>query len=262
MKYNLSALEIMNLLGYDKPVGKEKLESLEKANHIVLPQIYRSFMEIAHECPLLETADIWNSVDRFYFYYDELDERIADECEEWDDDPESYQENTLYQLSQLPHEEWAKRVKNFLEIGSDFAGGIVNFGISPENMGEQDPPLFWHHEADDYMVWKPDPDGEKLSDFLLDVVLNVLALTEYDTAEDALEEMGWEYTELTLEKPLQDCLQECNIDLNKIKKYGRGNYNDIKLFCCYQENADVFYVGCIGEPGIKDENILYQISRN
>lgn len=260
MKYNLSALEIMKFLGYDALVGKEKLEEFEKVHQVALPQTYRDFMEVAHQCPMLETADLWNNVDQIYWFYEELAEWIADECDAWNDDTESYQEDELYQLAQMPCDKWNERVSNFLEIGSDFGGGIVTFGISLDTMNQKDPPLYFHHEADSHLLWRQDENGERLSDFLLDVVLNALALTDYETAEEALEDMGWKYTDLSFEQDFQDCIQALKIDLSKIEKYGRGNCNNRKLFCCCDDAKRALYVGCIADPDMGEESTLYQIT--
>ena len=262
MKYNLTAREILDTLGYREPVGKEKLEAFEQANQLKLPEAYRTFMEVAHQCPMLETADVWRRVDDLLWYYDVLKEQIEDYREEWSEDPESCQEDELYQLSQLPEEAWRDRVANVLEIGSDCGAGIVSFGVSPETMAEQDPPLLMHHEMDPCTVWGPlGEEGETVSDYLLDVVLNALALIDYETAEEALEALDWEYTELSLEEPFEACLQAAGIDLEQVKRYGRGNYDGIQLFCCYDEEREILYVGSIRSIDEENESILYQIAK-
>ena len=163
MKYNLSAIEIMKFLGYCEPVGREKIKAFEQANQMILPESYRNFMELADGCPMLDTGDIWNSIDRIYFYYDSLNERILDECVLWDENPEAYQKDELYQLSQIPKEEWKTKVPNVLEIGSDYGGGIVMFGIAPDTMQEKNPPLYFQHEVDPCTLWRPDPTGRTIS---------------------------------------------------------------------------------------------------
>ena len=264
MKYNLSAVEIMKFLGYCEPVGREKIQAFEQANQVVLPETYRTFMELANQCPLLDTADVWNGIDRVYFYYDELDECISDQCEEWCEHPERYQEDVLYQLSQLPREEWGTKVPNVLEIGSDYGGGIVTFGIAPEAMQEENPPLYFHHEVDPYTLWRPDPTGRTIADFLLDVILNELACVDYETAEEALEEIGWEYTELSFEKAFEACIQEAQIDLDRVKQYGQCSRLGIKSFCCCDEEKNILYVGYVKDVDTDqdaEEPVLYQISR-
>lgn len=260
MKYNLSALEILNFLGYCEPVGAKSLSAFETTNHITLPKTYRDFMEAAYCCPMLETSDIWTDADKLYWYYDALKERIEDECEAWEEDPQEYAEDALYQLSKQPEEAWKDTVLNYLAFGSDYGAGIVTFGLSPELMDEPDPPLFWQHEANPLTMWTPAPNGEHLSDFLLDVVLNTLAMMDYETAEEALEELGWEYTELSLEEPFSDCINAAGIDLSQVKKFGHGSCIDFNLFCCCDEENKILYVGQIGIGDYEKESVLYQIS--
>lgn len=264
MKYNLSAVEILKFLGYCEPVGREKIKAFEQANQMILPESYRTFMELADGCHMLDTGDVWNGINRIHFYYDILDECILDQCVLWDENPEAYQKDELYQLSQIPKEEWKTKVANVLEIGCDYGGGIVMYGITPDTMQEKNPPLYFHHEVDPCTLWRPDPTGKTISDFLLDVVLNELACIGYGTAEEALEEMGWEYTELSFEKAFDECIQEAQIDLNMVKQYGRCSYLGIKSFCCCDEEKNILYVGYVQDADADidtDDPVLYQISR-
>lgn len=261
MQYNLSAIEILSFFGYDKSMTANKLDDFADKNSIVLPKEYRNFMETAYNCPLLKTADIWTDVDDLSMYYDTLIDRIADYAEEWEEDPEFYKEDELYQLSQLPQEQWKSKVLNFLEIGSDYGAGIVTFGISPNNMNENDPPLFWQHEADPCTMWKPDLYGRRISDFLLDVVLNALNLTSYETAERSLKSEGWEYTDLTAKESFENCMKKANIDFEQIKRYGNSDDGASKLFCCCDRENNIFYTGKISVNGKNIPSVLYQISK-
>ena len=45
MDYALSAVTMLNKLGYGQPTGREWLEKLKQDKNIVLPKIYTEFME-------------------------------------------------------------------------------------------------------------------------------------------------------------------------------------------------------------------------
>ena len=56
MQYNLSAVEMLRILGYTQLTTEEWLEKLKQDNHISLPKTYMEFMELMADCPLLATS--------------------------------------------------------------------------------------------------------------------------------------------------------------------------------------------------------------
>jgi len=80
IKYDLTAIEILKLLGYSKPIGKENLEVFEKEKDLKLPSCLFDFLSVAYDNPLLTTADIWTGL---YFSYEDIEERIEDDKEYW-----------------------------------------------------------------------------------------------------------------------------------------------------------------------------------
>ena len=158
MHYQLSATGMLRLLGYNQPIGAGWLEQLKQDKQINLPKTYTEFMELMVDCPLLSTSNLWvGKMERRaamripHTYYDELRK----------------QERALYELSQLPTEQWEKTAENYLVIGSDYAGGIGEFGIQIKDLQMEDPPVYWHKEGDSLSVWKLE--AETLSDFLLHI---------------------------------------------------------------------------------------------
>lgn len=109
MQYNLSAVEMLRILGYDQPTSVEWLEKLKQDNHICLPKTYIEFMELMADCPLLATSNLWigkmerrSAIPRIpHTYYEELREMIDDYEGRWSKRP-GKQERALYELSQLP----------------------------------------------------------------------------------------------------------------------------------------------------------------
>ena len=83
-----------------------------------------------------------------YFSYEYIEERIED-CREDFDDPEFCEENAFYPYSKIPKEQWPELVENYLQIGSDYAAGVVFFGIKEKELGLENPPVYMLHEADE-----------------------------------------------------------------------------------------------------------------
>lgn len=251
MQYNLSAVEMLKILGYNQPASGEWLEKLKQNNP--LPKTYTEFMELMADCPLLATSNLWvgkmerrNILRLPHTYYDELLEIIDGHKGRWSKRP-SKQERALYELSQLPTEQWQEKIVNYFVIGSDYANGTGVFGICMEDMEKDDPPVYWHKDGDDFSVWKLE--NETLSDFLLNVLIEALACADYQTAEHELEAMGWrcqEYYDLKKEDWVasKSVLKRYGMDYSTIKKY---KSNSGKVFCCYDCEKNAFFVGATGE---------------
>lgn len=256
MKYDLSAVEMLKMLGYDQPTGREWLEKLKQEKQISLPKAYIEFMELMADCPLLRTSNLWigkmehkTSARIPCTFYDQLQEMIDDRKDRWSKRMGKY-EKSLYELSQLPAEEWPERVEDYLVIGSDYAGGMGEFGIRMGELERDDPPVYWHKSGDDFSAWKPE--CERLSDFLLNVLIEALACVDYQTAEYALETKGWQYEEyFDLKKDdwvaSKSVLKRYGIDYTVVKKY---KANSGKVFCCYDEDRNVIFVGSTAEGEI------------
>ena len=126
MNYALSAVTMLNKLGYDQPIGREWLEKLKQDKNIVLPKTYTEFMELMADCPLLDTSNLWvgkmaHKVSACIpcTFYDQLQEMISDRKDRWSNRPGKY-ERSLYELFQLPTKRWPEKIDNYLVIGSDY----------------------------------------------------------------------------------------------------------------------------------------------
>ena len=216
------------------------------------------------DCPLLGTSNLWigkmehkTSAHIPCTFYDQLQEMIDDRKNRWSKRPGRY-ERSLYDLFQLPVEEWSQAVDNYLVIGSDYAGGMGEFGIRIENLQKDDPPVYSHKDADGFSMWKLE--NEKLSDFLLNVLIEALACVDYQSAEYELETKGWRYEEyFDLKKDDwvagKSVLKRYGIDYAAIKKYKASSG---KVFCCYDEDRNALFVGSTAEG----EMSLSVINRN
>lgn len=253
MEYDLSAITMLKLLGYDQPVGKAWLEKLKQDNAINLPKTYEAFMMLAVDSPLLGTSNLW--VGKMAHkapaclprtFYSQIQEMIASRQGRWSKRPGKY-ERTLYELSQLPVEKWQERFDDYLLIGSDYAGGLGDFGIRLADLAQDDPTIYWHKEDDGLANWRQEND--RLSDFLLNVLIEALACLDYPSAEYALAAKGWRYEEyFDLKKDdwvaTKSVLKRYGIDYTRVKKYPA---NSGRVFCCYDQERNAFFVGAIAE---------------
>ena len=72
IQYDLSAAELLKILGYSQPAGRDFLEELKREKQIPLPLVYTEFMELAWQCPLFATSNLWTGAAVPWMYYDEL----------------------------------------------------------------------------------------------------------------------------------------------------------------------------------------------
>ena len=73
-------------------------------------------------------------------------------------------------------------------IGSDYAGKMGEFGICIEDLQKNDPPVYWYKSEDGFSMWKLE--NKKLSNFLLNILIEALACVDYQSAEYELEIKG------------------------------------------------------------------------
>ncbi len=245
MQYDLTAGQILRLLGAGGPENKSSFEAMKQELGLPLPQPYQEFMETAWNCPILSTGDLWTG------------QMI----------PFDMKPAPLY--SRLNEEEKAQ-VCDYLEIGSDYGAGVVTYGLRIEDLTQPDPPVFMQHEAEPATQWSQA--YEKLSDFLLENLLNALAMAEYETAEEALEELGWQYADYAMgyieaHAEEEDAEEDAAVDEQALVQFGidpsrvnwRNSVYEGRAFCCYDEQSEIFYTGLWDG---NDENSLYLISRD
>lgn len=245
MEYNLTAVEILHRLGYRESTGAAWLKDWKRDRS--LPEVYAEFLELTADNPLLGTSDLWtgkmsHGVCVPMTYYEELREAIEDRKDRWPKRPGKY-EKALYALSQLHPEDWPEQTEDYLLIGSDYGGGMGTFGIRTRDLTEADPPVYWKKASGSLTDWKLE--NEKLSDFLLGVLTESLACADYQTAEYALEERGWQYEEYYDVKKgdwvaNKAVLKRYGINYGELKRY-RGNSGTV--FCCWDETRSVLFTG-------------------
>ncbi len=249
IRYDMTALEALKLLGYEETAGKEFISELREKGKIAPPKVYCDFMESTYNCPLFETSDIKvNDIDiEKSFYYSHVRRYIEDEREKWEKEPET-KSGKLYKLSNLDEELWASKgkVKDFFIIGRDYASGSVMLGLAVDELEQEDPPVYWTFDEPFYGKWKvlyP-----KLSEFLESQFALALSDMDYGTGEEALEDKGWKYEEIyeyddksgELGVP-KSVLKKLGISTGKMKKHKTISGN--KVFYCYDDEKNIFFAG-------------------
>lgn len=257
VQYNVSAVNIIKMLGYTEPadseawkkqrekyqntksIDKSRIEIFEEEYHQKLPPILEEFLRLANDRPLFETADIWAAECCFpYFSYEDIEQWIEEDKKYWENSPEKYEDEEHYQLSKVPKEQWKEHVSNYLQIGSDYAAGVVNFGICEADLEKEDPPVYYLHEADSIKDWKVLTNT--LSEFLGGIVCDMLAGANYTTAQDVLEEEGWEFCEYDN----LDQLTQWQIVLSEMTKYPSFYEDEACYRVCIEADRKVLYLVC------------------
>ena len=255
IRYDLTGTDILKMLGFTEKNGKEILDKLEKEKNIKLPKVLYDFLSLAIHNPLFETADIWtgartnNLLPRFL--YETIQECIDDMKGDWEDCPEEYADNEVYQFAQMPKEQWGERVADYLEIGSDYGAGVSVSGILKEDLVKEDPPVYMLIEEESFTDWWVY--RETLSDFLMSILVDVFVCTEYNSAVYVSEDMGFEYYKFDA---LTDS-EEKGIDLSLVRKYGSMYHEDEFYGCVYDdEEESLIFIG-----GNDEEDISFEIRK-
>ena len=240
MNYDVTTVELIHLLtanGMYEPLDAEQyLGEYEKEHKITIPGCLREFMEAAYMHPILETADVWVQEEgpKWFFLYEEIQEMLDEDLEEYLENKESH----YHIFAKTPREKWGELVPDYLNIGSDYAAGVVSYGIREEDLDRENPPVYLQHEADPFTQWNMR--FESISDYLLYVICDALLGVYYHTAQDILEEYGWEFERYKYDilEDAADLFKKYDIDssrLCKIQALFPKDWQSERIVCC-QEN--------------------------
>lgn len=199
--YDISVLDLLDILGC--PPNPDYQSDPR------LPALLNDFLSRAYKHPMFRTADIWTEHPA-WTSHEVLEERVEEDREYYAEHPEELEEDDPYApFFQLPKEQWSMLVENYLEIGSDFAAGVVEFGIREGDLDQPDPVVCMLHEEDAPTGWKQF--SASLTGYLKYVLCAILCGESYHTGQNVLEKAGWTYTEC--EKPADAPLIPCIFDL-------------------------------------------------
>lgn len=239
--YDLTAIEILHLLDLKRTVEQTKLETFQRKNKQKLPQILFDFLSVAMDQSLFSTADIWTDSNYcLSYFYEWMEEEIEERKEDWEECPEECLDDPYYPFSKMPKEQWSEYVCDYLLIGSDYGVGVVSFGIREEDLSEDNPAVYVLNEADPLTEWKLYYD--KLEDFLMYIVCDILACRNYSTARRVLKNIRWNVCDYGSQEELKQDLLQRNINLSEMKKYRSQFEDDVCYRCCFDQEEKVFYL--------------------
>ena len=243
VNYNVTADQVLGILGYNKPSGDVMVNQFEHEYNINMPASLSSFLRVAYECPMLSTCDIKVSGSPG-FLYEEIEIIIEERKEEWEEDPEWREEDDYYNYSKIPKESWHEYTKDYLIIGSDYGAGVVQYGICKDDMDKEDPPLYLLFEDNEPAGWEPF--SGTLSNFLMMQMCYVLLGTEYDTAKKVLIENGWNYILYEDQEAIKK-INTMGIDIQQAKK--QLSWDDRELICGYVEETKELFIVSSNDNG-------------
>lgn len=232
-QYHFTVTEILEKMGYTK-TKDNILDDQQKG--IVLPAVFNDFLSLAINTNLFSTSDVWVQTRMLIcFLYDDIEENIEDEKEYWENDNSDADKSEYYKFYKLPKEQWKEIVPNYLLIGSDFAAGVVEFGICVTDLHKSDPPVYMNHECDSICEWKLY--ANSISEFLMQVFCDIVSCEMYDTAMDVLEDAGWNVDTLSEEE-----FDDYEIDFDSMVKYPSCYDGNALLGCAYDEDKNILLV--------------------
>lgn len=242
MKYDISAAELLKIFAEDyEPKGAKKtIKRFEEEKKITLPNCLKEFLEAALWHPFLETADIWvwKKDIEYCFWHDIIQEILEDKAEDFKDGED---EGEFADFLHNPREKWGEFVPDYLVLGSDYAAGVVFFGVKIEDLTKENPPVYLNHEANPVTQWNQI--HKSLSDYLLTTVCDAVLGEYYDTALWKMMEEGWEcetyeYAE-TEQVIFEQLMKEYGIETEKLHKMD-SEWTDWIACCCNQDKQEVY----------------------
>lgn len=251
INYDLTPVNILKILGFDASCSRNSdicLNNFEEEHKYKIPECLKEFMKLAIDNPLFETADFWTQSDSFWTcLYHEIE--LMNE-----DDDQMYPE-----FVKTPKDEWNRLVPDYLEIGSDYAAGVVTYGICVDDILKDNPPVYAYNEDDDITEWNKE--WETVSDYLMTVICDILLEFQYDTASCVLEDKEFTCECYEDSHDIEEIIEKYNIDISKLHKV-KSDYvadpDNEYTSCCYNENEKMLFVFYIGE----DESKVYTYCKN
>ena len=96
------------------------------------------------------------------------------------------------------------------------------------------------HEANSISDWKII--YNKLSDYIMAVILDVLSCANYYTAKNLLRKEGWNFYEYSDSRETKSFLSNNDIDLSKMNKYLSLYGENAFCLCCYDNEKQSLFV--------------------
>lgn len=241
-KYDLTMQELLTYLHqfedceFSEPFtgfSEEELSAVEQKYQIKFPAFYRNYMLRCGQHPINDTHDRICPPDEILSNYDYLAEDIdeyADELAELSEDEvkEACAENKIYQICQLPQEQWHTITPEYILIAYENQG-VWNAGYLRSDLekGVPNPPVYISTE-DDFITFEKIADDTEAflkSIFFMAIWCMEDRVISFDEKEEALE-----------------ALQSHGIDLSLAEKQG--------VNLCLDTETNVLYVCSVGGSGL------------
>ena len=149
-------------------------------------------------------------------------------------------DSEYFSFANLPVSEWNNFVDDYMIIGSDYATGIVYFGIKKADLNMENPPVYMYPEMNSITEWNLM--YNYLSDYFLTVVCDAILGECYKTVQKILKDYNWNYE--IYDTGLKDILYKYGIvrdNLQKLSSLYRESDNDW-ISCCYDTEEKVLFV--------------------
>ena len=252
MRYDLTAVDILKILGLLKPQNPEitkKYESLEAKLNLTFPKTYKNFLINASGLLFLKDTAVFLDDSKITT----LNRVLRNEC---DVDKQYY-----FRVKSLEDSDGyaAYAKEDYLLIGSntgqiwnqkDYEWDAVMLGIRIRDLNKKNPPVYINYRYHNYLVWHKFCDT--LSEFLLTAVLDVLIAKKDKVVSKELKNQGWNRYQYKNIYDIQTLLHIKEIEQDKMKETGRK----VKSMAPPEDYAAAFRLsGCYD----KEEGSLYII---
>lgn len=252
MRYDLTAADILKILGFLKPQNPEitkKYESLEEKLDLTFPKTYKNFLINASEILLLKNAAIFLDDNKITT----LNHVLRNEC---DVDKHYYfrvkslENSAGYDI--CAEEDYLLIGSNTGQIWSreDYEWDAVMLGIRIRDLNKKNPPVYINYHYHNYMVWHKFCDT--LSEFLLTAVLDVLTGKKNKAVLGELKNQGWNRYQYKSIYDIQTLVHVKEIEQEKMKEPRRR----VKSMAPPEDYDAAFSMSCCYD---KEENSLYLI---
>lgn len=137
--YDLSPLDVLDLLDYGALTGQDRFEAMERASGVKLPSLLFDYLCAADQNPLMCRSFIRIPGDtaRFPFFYDDIARYAANAQAERSQNPDCDGPSEFDSFLELPRDRWPEIEQNQLIIGC--GPDYMVCGVSVDRLGEEDP---------------------------------------------------------------------------------------------------------------------------
>lgn len=255
-KHDLTIEELLSYLhqfedcDFDTPFtgfSQDKIAAVEQKYQITFPTLYKNYMLRCGKHPINDVQDHMCSPDEILSNYDYLSEDIDDYAEELaemseEEAQKACAEYKIYQLCQLPREEWHTIVPEYILTAYENQG-VWNAGYLRSDLenGVPNPPMYVSVE-EDFITFKKAADDTEA--FLKSIFF--MAVWCMDSA--------WSFSD---KDEAIRALQSRGMDISLVQKEGVNFYLDTDtnvLYACMVMSSDVVHLLIVEEDAEEDDD--------